>query len=97
MGNTAGMVRSTNSATNIVQKFKDKAVSRGFMPVGRLVDGKPSVELPQLAHHLQADIVVVSASKKSGEVSKGTTAILKDPLTSALLIYRPPEEGRATW
>jgi hypothetical protein len=86
--------RNTNSGANIIQIFKDKAVSRGFMPVSRPLDGKASVELPKLAHQVQADIVVISAGAKSGEVSKGATAVLKDPLTSAVLIFKPTDDVR---
>ena len=75
----------------VTQLYKDKAVGRGFMPVGRLLDGKPSVELAKMSKQVGADIIVVSASKKSGEVSKGASAILKDPLCSAVLLYRPSE------
>lgn len=93
---TSGMVRKTDVAANVINIFKDKAVAFGFRPLGKLLDGKPSVELPKLANNVQADIVVVSASKKSGEVSKGATAILKDPLAPAVLIYRPTQETKRT-
>jgi hypothetical protein len=38
----------TNNSASIIQMYKDKAVGRGFMPVGRLVAGKVSVELPKM-------------------------------------------------
>lgn len=89
---TTGVGRRTNSAANIIQIFKDKSVSRGFMPAGREVDGKPSIELPKMQSKMSADFIVVSASKKTGEVSKGVATMLKDPLTSALLIFKPEPE-----
>ena len=50
------------------------------------------IELPKMQSKMSADFIVVSASKKTGEVSKGVATILKDPLTSALLIFKPEPE-----
>lgn len=90
----AAVTRHTNTSANIIQVFKDKAVSCGFISVGRSLEGKASVELPKLAHQVQADVVVISTTKNSGEMSKGAAAIVQDPHTSAVLIFRPTDDGR---
>ena len=41
-----------------------------------------------------ADVMVVSASKKSGELSKGTQALIKDAATTCLLIFRPTDSAQ---
>jgi hypothetical protein len=38
---------------------------------------------------VQGDIIAVSASRGTGEVSKGVVAVLKDPLAAAVLVYKP--------
>ena len=69
-------------------------MSRGFMPVGRMLDGKAGIELPKLSQQVQADILVISAAKNTGEVSKGALEILKSPLSSAVLIFKPADDTR---
>ena len=73
----------------VITKFKQRAIANGFVAVARSLDGKASLELPKLQSHVQGDIIAVSASRGTGEVSKGVVAVLKDPLAAAVLVYKP--------
>jgi nucleotide-binding universal stress UspA family protein len=87
---SAGVSRDGGNSSNLLSLFKDKSIARGYTPFTHNVDGKAAVELPKLMQTVKADFLVVSASKKSGEVSKGCSRILKDPKTSAVLFFKHP-------
>lgn len=81
--------KASRDEDNIITKFKERAIANGFVAVGRSLDGKPSLELPKFQSQVQGDIIAVSASRDTGEVSKGVVAMLKDPLAAAVLVYKP--------
>ena len=82
-------IAASRDEDNIITKFKERAIANGFVAVGRSLDGKPSLELPKFQSQVQGDIIAVSASRDTGEVSKGVVAMLKDPLAAAVLVYKP--------
>ena len=63
--------KASRDEDNIITKFKERAIANGFVAVGRSLDGKPSLELPKFQSQVQGDIIAVSASRDTGEVSKG--------------------------